>query len=105
MTTFKKRKDLQFWHNHLTCWKRSGLTMSQYASENNLKLGRLSYYKVKKFGANPKFQNAKKTKSNGFIPLTFNDSNSITITVKGVSFLVPVARLKEVIDVLGVENE
>lgn len=105
--TKRKHNSKEFWQKHVEDWKKSGKSMSDYCYPFDINPARLSHHKVKLYGADKKYQNAlkNKCKKNGFIPLNLNGSSSITITVKGISLSVPVSQLKEVIDVLGTENE
>ena len=49
----KPRQDEQFWHNHVSQWRDSGLKQAAYRKQHNLSPHSFSYYK-RKFSDGPK---------------------------------------------------
>lgn len=67
----------QYWRNHISSWKRSGLTQREYCLEEEIAISTFSYW-IRKFG-----EGSKNSKPSRFYPLA----------VRGVSTLLDAKKL------------
>lgn len=64
------------WGNHISCWKKSGLTQRQYCLRHGIAISTFSYW-IRKFG-----KKAENPGSTRFYPLTVK-GNSASFSKKG----------------------
>lgn len=66
----------QYWKNHISCWKGSGLTQREYCLEQGIAISTLSYW-IRKFG-----KGAKNSKPPRFYPLAVRGDSTLLDTKK-----------------------